>query len=83
MLVLEVIKILDTQTINLFLALGAQAWNVLACSQVILPMGTNGVDDIFPARPWSYEDNSSEPSLDIEFLTTLYRDVQGSLWSPK
>jgi len=39
-------------------SLGDQAWNVLACSQVILPMGTNGVNDIFPSRPWDYQANS-------------------------
>lgn len=35
-------------------------WNVLACADMILPMGSIGPSktDMFPNRPWSYENNT-------------------------
>lgn len=39
-------------------ALDGSSWNILACTEMVLPMGSNGVDDMFPARPWSYEGNT-------------------------
>eukprot|EP00331_Platyophrya_macrostoma_P031616 CAMPEP_0176458116 /NCGR_PEP_ID=MMETSP0127-20121128/32391_1 /TAXON_ID=938130 /ORGANISM="Platyophrya macrostoma, Strain WH" /LENGTH=507 /DNA_ID=CAMNT_0017848603 /DNA_START=77 /DNA_END=1601 /DNA_ORIENTATION=+ len=36
-------------------------WNVLACSEMILPMGSYGPneDDMFPTRPWDYDSYSA------------------------
>ncbi len=39
-------------------SLDAKGWNYLACSDVPMPMGSNGVDDMFYPAPWSYQDYS-------------------------
>lgn len=29
-------------------------WNILACNSMAMPMESNGVNDMFSARPWNY-----------------------------
>lgn len=31
-------------------------WNVLACADMVMPMGSDGIKDMYPAQPWSYEE---------------------------
>lgn len=30
-------------------------WNILACADMVMPMGSDGVNDMFNPQPWSYE----------------------------
>ena len=55
-------------TLSKSLAMNDEAWNVLACTEVVIPQGSNGVDDIFPARPWSYQANSRKLSYQKTFV---------------
>ena len=41
-------------------SLDSQGWNYLACTDVPMPMGSNGKDDMFYPAPWNYEAYSDE-----------------------
>jgi lysosomal Pro-X carboxypeptidase len=30
-------------------------WNILACADMVMPMGSDGVNDMFNPQPWDYE----------------------------
>jgi len=37
-----------------------EGWGVLSCTEMCLTMGSNGVQDMFPARPWNYTQNTEQ-----------------------
>ena len=38
--------------------LDAEGWDILACNEMCMPMGTNGTDDMFLPMPWDEEENT-------------------------
>lgn len=37
-------------------SLGNDAWNFQACTEMVLPTCTNGIDDMYPPNPWNIEE---------------------------
>jgi hypothetical protein len=40
--------------ISNLLAFSDWGWDVLACTDIAIVTSSNGIDDMFPARPWNY-----------------------------
>eukprot|EP01102_Stenamoeba_stenopodia_P015749 TRINITY_DN5409_c0_g1_i1.p1 TRINITY_DN5409_c0_g1~~TRINITY_DN5409_c0_g1_i1.p1 ORF type:complete len:519 (-),score=130.27 TRINITY_DN5409_c0_g1_i1:105-1610(-) len=66
-------------------ALGNDAWDYQACTQIILVMGSNNVTDFFPPAPWNvtllseYCEEAWHVNPDIYWATTFgYSDLNGT-----
>ncbi|XP_015371392.1 PREDICTED: lysosomal Pro-X carboxypeptidase-like [Diuraphis noxia] len=38
--------------------LGEKGWNYQSCTEMVMPMCSNGIKDIFEKKPWNFEENA-------------------------